>query len=178
MKNGHWSSSWAVWNRACVPTRNKLDCTENLFNFSSCALTFISWHVKLFYAAISPMDVIINYFMHLTVLLSPLLHHTSCTWLVSNLQLSQLSRQPKQILFIARKKEGADGGSHAKHLSLSVNYWRISAHFHINLSESVLINRFYSWYSVWFVNVDTTGKLLWYNSLIGEILMGEPVHHK
>lgn len=117
-----------------------LDYTENQFNFSSCALKFSSWHVKLFYAAVSPVHIIINDFMHLTVLLSPLLHHISCTWLVSNLQLSQLSRQPKQILFIARKKKRGQMEEDVLSIFLSANYWRISAHFHINLSESVLIN--------------------------------------
>lgn len=160
-----------------------LDYTENQFNFSSCALKFNSWHVKLFYAAISPMHVIINDFMHLTVLLNPLLHHTSCTWLVSNLQLSQLSRQPKQILFIARKKEGADGGSSAKHLSLSLSLSLSFCELLKNICtfsyKSVWVSpdqhRFYSWYSVSFVNVDTTGKLLWYNSLIGSPIKTSPI---
>lgn len=155
-----------------------LDYTENQFNFSSCAFKFFSWHVKLFYAAISRMHVIINDFMHLTVLLSPLLHHTSCTWLVSNLQLSQLSRQPKQILFIARKKEGADGGSSTKHLSLFLSLCELPKNICTFSYKSVWVSpdqhRFYSWYSVSLVNVDTTGKLLWYNSLI-EVLMGEPI---
>ncbi len=74
--------------------------------------------MKLFYAAIISMHSIINDFVHLTVFMNPLLHHISCTWPVSNLQLSQLLRQPKQILCVARKIRGADGGSRAKHLSM------------------------------------------------------------